>query len=928
MKEEFFPRGSEWRRWDLHVHTPGTQKNDQYKGSSLEEKWNNFYNAINNYVGNGSDPQKNIAVIGITDYLSVDNYFRVKEEKRLPSSVKLVLPNVELRMSPLSEKGPVNIHFIFSPELSKKYINSNFFAKLKFESYSATEDQLIELGRKYADDNTLCEKEAYKAGINQFIVEIGNLEEIFNNNQKLRENTIIGVSNNSKDGASGINKHSDYLMSSSSSQLDLSRQRVYRFADLIFSGNSKDRDYFLGLGSDSAEEVKRKCGSLKGCIHGSDAHCLNNLFEPNEKRYCWIKADPTFNGLKQIIYEPKTRVAISPLKPEKKSDYQVIDRVEIEDDKFQSDPILLNDHLTCIIGGKSTGKSLLLHNIANAIDSNQVTEKAETIGINPDGRNLEDVKVYWNDGVVSTTSQQSDHKIVYIPQTYLNRLSDEGEEVTEIDKMISDIVLINVEAQSAYNEIQKSLKTQKTTVERLIYDLIQARSELDSKKEKLSEIGTKEGIAKEIKRITDQKNKLAKTASISENEIKKYDVEVKQVSVFQNELQELESDLKTISALSTVVQTIDIDPQFSDGTKKEFQNAVDIITENANKQWQELQGKIVEGLDKKIKEICEQKKKSEIIISKIKPKITENETIKKLSESLQKEEEKFNHYTKLKNELKQINEKYINLIDSLIEQFLYFETIHKKYENVVNKIPEMNNGNLEFKVETPFRKDAFTGTMSDLFDNRSLRSHKDIFDFDIFDESQISPKRLKKLIEACLNGDLKITKRRTPEDALRQIFVDWYNSTYSVQMDGDSINEMSPGKKALVLLKMLINMAESTCPILIDQPEDDLDNRSIFTELIPFIKEKKTQRQIIIVTHNANVVLGSDAEEIIVANQNGNNAPNKEFRFEYRTGAIEEDRQRKGSTDVLGKSSIQKHICDILEGGKEAFDLRKHKYQI
>lgn len=113
MKEEFFPRGSEWRRWDLHVHTPGTQKNDQYKGSSLEEKWNNFYNAINNYVGNGSDPQKNIAVIGITDYLSVDNYFRVKEEKRLPSSVKLVLPNVELRMSPLSEKGPVNIHFFF-----------------------------------------------------------------------------------------------------------------------------------------------------------------------------------------------------------------------------------------------------------------------------------------------------------------------------------------------------------------------------------------------------------------------------------------------------------------------------------------------------------------------------------------------------------------------------------------------------------------------------------------------------------------------------------------------------------------------------------------------------------------------------------------------------------------------------------------------
>lgn len=64
-------------------------------------------------------------------------------------------------------------------------------------------------------------------------------------------------------------------------------------------------------------------------------------------------------------------------------------------------------------------------------------------------------------------------------------------------------------------------------------------------------------------------------------------------------------------------------------------------------------------------------------------------------------------------------------------------------------------------------------------------------------------------------------------------------------------------------------MAESKCPILIDQPEDDLDNRSIFDELIPFIRKKKIERQIIIVTHNANVVLGGDAEEIIVANQEG-----------------------------------------------------------
>ena len=58
-------------------------------------------------------------------------------------------------------------------------------------------------------------------------------------------------------------------------------------------------------------------------------------------------------------------------------------------------------------------------------------------------------------------------------------------------------------------------------------------------------------------------------------------------------------------------------------------------------------------------------------------------------------------------------------------------------------------------------------------------------------------------------------------------------------MDGDEIKKMSPGKKALVLLKLLINLAESKCPILIDQPEDDLDNRSVFVELVDFIRNMK-----------------------------------------------------------------------------------------
>ena len=173
----------------------------------------------------------------------------------------------------------------------------------------------------------------------------------------------------------------------------------------------------------------------------------------------------------------------------------------------------------------------------------------------------------------------------------------------------------------------------------------------------------------------------------------------------------------------------------------------------------------------------------------------------------------------------------------------------------------------------------------------------------------------------------------SPEKALREIYDDWFEVKYKVVMGYDSIDVMSPGKKALVLLKLLIELAESECPILIDQPEDDLDNRSVFDELIDFIKTKKKKRQIIIVTHNANIVVGADADEVIVANQHGNNAENKAKRFEYRSGSIEnnvaifhaDNTPEKG---ILNEQGIQQHICDILEGGTQAFELRKRKYRI
>jgi len=139
---------------------------------------------------------------------------------------------------------------------------------------------------------------------------------------------------------------------------------------------------------------------------------------------------------------------------------------------------------------------------------------------------------------------------------------------------------------------------------------------------------------------------------------------------------------------------------------------------------------------------------------------------------------------------------------------------------------------------------------------------------------------------------------------------------------------MSQGKKAFVVLKMTLDCSDSKFPIIIDQPEDDLDNRAIFTELVAYLKDKKTLRQIILVTHNANVVVNADSELVVVANQHGSHSPNNDDKkFQYKHGSIESLlKNSSDSASTLDRKSIKEHICEILEGGDKAFKLREKKY--
>ena len=926
-------RGSEWRRWELHLHTPFTKKEDGYTGTTADEKWNNFYTSISDYIGDGSDPLHSICAIAITDYLSVDNYLKVCADKRLPDSVKLVFPNVELRMTPIASDSPINIHCLFDPSIVGE-LESRFFANLKFEynhnKYSATKSELIRLGRDFQRDQSLSDKDAFKIGLSQYVISLETLSDVFKYNPQLKEKTIIVVSNSSSDGASGLRAHSDYFLGDIS-QLEATRRAIYQLSDMVFSSNPKDISYFLGEGPDSVDVVKEKCGSLMPCIHGCDAHSNGKVFAPANDRFCWIKADPTFEGLKQVLYEPKERVRISSSVPDEKPEYYVIDRVEIVGDTdFSPEPIYFSDKLTSIIGGKSTGKSLLLHNMAMAIDAKQVEKKQETAATNV--KQIPELKVYWRDGVCSD-DKSKERKIVYIPQTYLNRLSDEEQETTEIDTIIQDIVLQDQKCNEAYHLMLKKISEQKQQIAKSIVDFLQIVKNRNELYERCKEIGDKEAIEAELTKLNDQLEQLSKEYNVTETEIAEYQSSIENARILRETYSIATKEIEQVQDVQSV-----IDVKFSLNStfvvfNELFDNAIDEVKKIADEAWIAKREEILQAARKKCSDIELAISKNEETINTLKPKMEGNERISKLSASIVVERERLAKLSEYQTQLNTMQVQYKQSLNELSQSFSIFSQIYLDYVDSVNSGFVSSTDELEFSVRKVLRIDQLTRKISELVDNRSIgRFH--VFNLREITEDVLSSEHIEAFVEAILTNSkdtLQLKGGCTIESALREILTDWYNIDYVVRMDNDNIQDMSPGKKALVLLRLLISLAESRCPILIDQPEDDLDNRSIFDELIRFIKEKKVDRQIITVTHNANIVLGGDAELVIVANQKGKNAPNKQYRFEYRGGSIEDNNpviEENGEVipGILNSKGIQEHICEILEGGEQAFALRQHKY--
>jgi predicted ATPase len=917
-----FEKGSEWRKWDLHVHTKDTNKNDNFTSSDFNEFCVTLFKKA---------LEKNIQAIGITDYFSINNYKKVREfvDKIKPSNdfneqeiekIKniFLLPNVELRILPATASGSlINIHCLFNPNIDfMNTLENDFFGSLEDSNGNKMNYAgFIVLGK--SSDTNLDNDSALKKGIDKFHLEPSKLIKLFKDKPKLKENTIIAVSNSSDDGVSALQKHYKSFENETGS-LGAVRSNIYKLSDAIFSGNPQDRKFFLGE-KDGCDKnlIINKCGSLKPCIHGSDAHCEDKLFNPDENRFCWIKTDLTFEGLRQILCEPKDRVKIQAHKPEEKSGYNVIKSIEIDSDICKQ-KIVFNSNLNTIIGGRSTGKSTLLQIIAYSINSNIPNIKQFITDIHKEA-----IKIIWQD-----REENKDRDIEFFPQSYMYEIARDEKKK---NKLIHDIIN-EKDYEKLIKNYEKFCINNKIIIQTNLDDLFKLQENINELEITLKEKGDENGLRKEIKNLQSKIKNSQQDNSFSEDELKKYGNLKKEIL----ELEQLQQkQIKDKATITTLKDENLFDSSFnykfnqlSELNSKDIQEIFDSVKQEAVKEWQDKLcvkfTDIDELLERYKKEI--QDKKTSNAFNKGVVQLEQNKQYKEFNERLDVESKKLAEIISLKKQRDNINTQKKALFEKTIQNHISFSI----EINELIRYFSLVHDDIEIKIEKIYRNDKCKDLLKNFINLQSRDRQNFVNDWG--DKYQIDVKtNIEEFLQQALENKIELKSHKEVKDLTKGLLTEnWFSISYELTYQNDTFNKMSDGKKSFVILKLLLEFSNKECPILIDQPEDSLDNRAIYNELVVYLKRKKKRRQIILVTHNANIVVNADAEEVIVANQNGDDSKNKDsIKFQYITGSLENTKlQNKNIDIVLQSQSIREHVCEILEGGADAFKKRENKYAI
>lgn len=957
-----YPKGSRWRKWDLHVHTPASfhWNGGQFlRDMNEQEKESMFGELVATLEGT------DVAVFCFTDYWTFDGYIqfiRYLEDKDVCCS-KAIFPGMELRVeAPVDYR--LNLQVILSDSLTEDQLE-DFKSRLVIRS----------IDRRLSDESIM----AFARTLDQSKARIHGFDDpgILDNNALLRlGSSTVEVTKSSLEAALGaVPSGTAYIVlpydtSDGLEELDWEAQPhadnyFMQTADAFESRKAGTTNLFLGRETDEnrhfIDNFQKTLNYVrKPVICGSDAHRFSDYGNYPSERITWIKADPTFEGFRQIFFEPRERVRIQELRPEDRTPYLVIDKVRFLDstgeDLFPAEWIELNEGLNAVIGGKSSGKSLFLYHIVRTAAPDLLSKRSREIDIpqyrfgSPGQLGFE---VKWKDGHLDALldpSEQGNRELEYVPQMYVNSLAEEeGREA--LYRLVESILEQNRAYRDFSQGVREEISQLEVRIARDVAQLLKRRDEIRGLYAERREIGSESAIKKEIQRLSSRIDLLREESNFSAEERERYE-SLQESRQFQRERQRRYQDLE--KAITQLVATIDdlrsnvggvIEASAEDlGASRFTERIIAALRSRAVQRLTNTLSTIVssqESLAERAREkAAKSRNRAQMANELMKPyqdKISNQKLLKKLTSDLEKEQERLLAYESKASRIDAVTRAGLRARASLLKNYT---DLFERYSRIVSmlQLDAYSRISEEIRLEASLAFDGnrFWESFVDLFDRRSsLRSifgpcFDDCNEFCFIEDSHIES--LTSIYETLITekDSIRYKQGATVSDAISQLFKNYFFIHYDIRYKGDGILTMSPGKRGLVLVQLILHISNATHPILIDQPEDNLDNRTISNELREFVKDKKQARQIIMVTHDANLVVLTDAENVIVSNQAGEqpDRENAQFRFEYVTGALEYTfrQPEEQAPGILYSCGIREHVCDVLEGGEEAFRKREEKY--
>ena len=993
-------RGTAWRIWDLHVHTPASIV--QGYGGNTDEVWSRFIDELENLP-------EDISVIGVNDYWFLNGYKRILHARRSGrlQNLEAIFPVVEMRLDQFGgtegKLSRVNLHVVFDPELEPDVIQAQFLnalqPKLKLSPGHETlgwqgvitEESLTDLGRRIKESVPTHELGKYdsdlREGFNNLNVSLVDVQTVLAG-PYFKGKALVGV---------GKTEWADIKWSD---QSIAAKKNVINSAHLIFTAFEDTARWKTDVEFLRASKVNDR---LLDC---SDAHHFSDSDQPTRLGACqtWMNTTPTLAGLAYALEEFDRRVYVGLEPPAlariRKNPERFISRIEVKSEKeghtLFGYEIPLNSGFVAVVGNKGQGKSALLDCIALAGNSSRNREFAfltPTRFLSSTSMKVAReyyTELQWATGSTRRAQLPDEHdrsapvSVEYLPQAFVERVCNIDPatgDADEFERELRTVLFTHIREEDRSGEKTfDALLTQKTrvsqdTIDRLRDDLravvgsymaiatfrAQNRlSEVDGRLTlKEAEVSAAEAA------LQTEKNTLADidAASRDDGELAALKQRSEEIESARTELlsrrteneQRQAQARQSLSEMETIVQRAEAlraDAADLSARAEEFlaENGDPYLTVTINHARYDTWRAAVEAdlatwraehdtyvRDFEVQEDARRQNGEALAAAdsareRARQRVLQSEERVAALVGDENDGESLNGLKALRTRITEAPDRMDQVRDEIIEhagrihaalraQLDAVDSLYAPASDFIARSEVVKSAGLEFNAELrmlPTWRSVPTG-----LDGRRNGDFSDWL-------AQL-PQRIEDTSWEQLSTQLKEAlvrlehERGEPEDPVRDpanalrstttldeflmsmFDLSWLEVRFGLTGDGLPLSQLSPGQRGLVLALFYLVVDRRTTPLLLDQPEENLDNETIASKLVPAMHEAAGRRQTIVVTHNANLAVVGDADQII-------HCQLRDQQFTVSSGSIAE-------------LDVAKLALNVLEGTKPAFDNRRHKYE-